>query len=91
MSNKDGLIIHNGGAIRLDDDDIRLGMALELECTRLQSQLEGVQRSAQLLTALIFERYGVTPHTHQLSDWLKGLEPISRENGLMGRNGGNDG
>lgn len=64
------------GPIRLQDNDIRIGFFFELEATRLQSRLEATRASAAQFRDALFEKYGINPQTHTLSDWLTGFEPI---------------
>ncbi|MCB0126719.1 MAG: hypothetical protein KDE58_30885 [Caldilineaceae bacterium] len=65
-------------AIRLNDDDIRTGIQLELAAARAQAHLQGVIESAQMFREQVRVKYNV-PDTHEMTDWLMGFVPVQKE------------
>ena len=78
--------------IKLDEADVRVGMALEMDAIRLQAQLDGINRAARLLADEMYTKYGINRDEYQLSNWLAGFEPVSAFDGLAEpfRNGGDE-
>jgi len=59
--------------IRLEDDDIRVGVQLEIEATRLHAKLEMIQQMAAGHREQMRGKYGAGAE-YELTDWLTGFE-----------------
>jgi hypothetical protein len=65
-----------GGIVKLDEADMRVGMALEMDAIRLQAQLDGINRAARFLADEMYNKYGINRDEYQLTNWLIGFEPV---------------
>lgn len=59
--------------IRLDDDDIRVGLTYELEAAKLSARLELVQELARNFAFSMRDKYAASSDEYELSDWLRGF------------------
>lgn len=64
--------------VRLQDDDIRTGIQLEIAATKAQARLEVTIEAAHAFRDQMRQKYNV-PETHDMADWLTGFELVQKE------------
>lgn len=64
--------------IRLDDDDIRIGINLELEMARLNARLTVMRELSQDHAQQMRNKYGAGKE-YTLMDWLTGFQRAAKE------------
>lgn len=65
--------------IPLNEEDMRVGIGLEMEARAAQARLQAIFDAAQLYRAQMFTKYGVDGNTYQLGDWVTGFTLIQKE------------
>lgn len=65
-------------AIRLQDDDIRTGIQLEIAAAQAQARLQAVIEAAQSFREQMRQKYNV-PDGYDMTDWLAGFVAVQKE------------
>lgn len=61
--------------IKLSDEDIRIGINLELEAARAQARYQAIVDAAQMFAEQMRVKYDVD-ESYQMTDWLAGFEKV---------------
>lgn len=64
--------------IKLSEEDMRVGINMEMEAKAAQARLQAMFDAAQMYRAQMFAKYGLDENVYELGDWVTGFTPIQR-------------
>lgn len=79
MSSENGKVPAKAANIKLDESDLRAGLALSRAAQAARERAHTMEEAEQIFANNLYDKYGVSPLTHIITNWFDGFRALSAE------------